>query len=86
MSLDIIISEKEIRSLPNDQELGRYIRKKFYGIKEDLERSMDVEYDHCSICGKLSPYTKMTNIEGRIGYDWYGSGQGCFTPNECDKI
>ena len=85
MSLDIIISEKEIRSLPNDQELGRYIRKKFHGIKENLERSMDVEYDHCRICGKQSPYTKMTNINDRLGYI-DGGGQGCFTPNKCDKI
>lgn len=85
MEVAILINQKEIQSCPNDQELGKFVRKKYYQLKEDLERSMDMEYDHCVICGKQSPYTPSTNIQDRVGYI-DGAGQGCFTPNKCDKI
>jgi hypothetical protein len=85
MEVSILLTEKEILNLPNDGDLGKYVRKKYLEIKEDLERSMDVEYDHCVICGKQSPYTKSTHIDERIGYI-EGGGQGCFSPNKCDKI
>jgi hypothetical protein len=79
MSKNITLSEKEILSIPNDQELGEYIRKKY------LDTKRDVEYDHCVICGKQSPYTRNTHIDNRVGYI-EGGGQGCFSPNKCDKI
>lgn len=85
MSLDILVSEKKILSLPNDQDLGRFVRKEYNKIKEEIERSMDMEYDHCVICGRQSPYTRNTNISDRVGYV-DGGGQGCFTPSKCDKI
>lgn len=85
MSLQLTLSEKEILNLPNDMNLGKYVREKYHNIKEDLERSMDVEYDHCVICGKQSPYTRVTHIDERIGYV-EGGGQGCFNPKKCDKL
>lgn len=83
MELSISLTEKEILNLPNDTDLGKYLRKKYNYIKEDLERSMDMEYDHCVICGKQSPYTMGTSINDRIGYI-EGGGQGCFSPNKCE--
>jgi hypothetical protein len=52
---------------------------------EDKIRDEDVEYDHCVICGKQSPYTRNTPIEDRVNYV-DGAGQSCFTPHKCDKI
>jgi len=85
MEVSILLTEKEILNLPNDGDLGKYTREKYNKIKEDLERSMDMEHDHCVICGKQSPYTRNTHIDERIGYV-EGGGQGCFSPNKCDKI
>jgi hypothetical protein len=85
MELSVLLTEKEILNLPNDYDLGEYVRRKYNVNKDELERSMDVEYDHCVICGKQSPYTKNTHIDNRIGYV-EGGGQGCFSPNKCDKI
>lgn len=42
-------------------------------------------FDKCVICGKESPYLKSTHIDYRIGYV-EGGGQGCFQPNECDRV
>lgn len=50
-----------------------------------LKCEMNVEYDHCVLCGKLSPYTRNTHIDYRIGYV-EGCGQGCFQPNTCDRV
>ena len=50
-----------------------------------LKQEMNVEYDTCVICGKTSPYTRSTHIDQRIGYV-EGGGQGCFQPNQCDKV
>ena len=83
--MEILITEKEILNLPNDMDLGKYIRTKYIKTREEIERSMDVEYDHCVICGKQSPYTRTTHIDNRVGYI-DGGGQGCFQPNKCDKI
>jgi len=41
-------------------------------------------YDKCVVCGKISPYKTMTNIDLRIGYV-EGAGQGCFQVNLCEK-
>lgn len=49
-----------------------------------MNAEMDVEYDHCVICGKQSPYTRNTHIDRRIGYV-EGLGQTCFTPLDCEK-
>lgn len=85
MEISITLSEKEIINLPNDMDLGKYIRRKYNITKDELERSLDIEYDHCVICGKQSPYTRSTHIDNRIGYI-EGGGQGCFQINKCDKI
>jgi hypothetical protein len=77
--------EEEILNLPNDTDLGKYVRIKFWKEKRKKEEKQFVEYDHCVICGKLSPYTIETNIDDRVGYV-DGGGQGCFMPNECDKV
>lgn len=42
-------------------------------------------FDKCVICGKESPYLKSTHIDMRVGYV-EGGGQGCFQPNECDRV
>ena len=77
---EIAITEKEILQLPNDTELGKYVREKFYHAQFIYENS----YDKCVICGKESPYTKNTHIELRIGYV-EGAGQACFQPIFCEK-
>ena len=85
MSKNLSISEIEILKFPNDSELGKYIRKKYWEQVRTEEESKFREYDHCVICGKLSPYTKETDITDRVGYV-EGGGQGCFMQNECEKI
>jgi hypothetical protein len=45
----------------------------------------NIEYDNCVLCGKVSPYTRSTHIDRRIGYV-EGCGQGCFQPNTCDMV
>ena len=50
-----------------------------------LKSELNDEKDKCVICGKETPYTRNTHIDMRIGYV-EGGGQGCFQPNQCDKI
>ena len=93
MSLKIKISEKEILDNPNDAELGSYVRTKYFKQKQQIIEN-DVlslgqipdynSYDKCVICGKESPYKVSTHINHRYGYV-EGAGQGCFTPNQCEK-
>ena len=52
-------------------------------LKEEQKSSE--EYDKCVLCGKQSPYTRNTHIDMRIGYV-EGGGQGCFQPNECNRL
>ena len=85
MAIKLYITEEEITSTTNDDELGRLIRRRFWNLKEENEYLEDVEYEHCMICGKLSPYTRNTHITDRVGYV-EGQGQGCYKPNKCDKI
>jgi hypothetical protein len=49
-----------------------------------LKEEMNVEYDKCVICGKTSPYTRLTHIDHRVGYV-EGCGQTCFSPNQCER-
>ena len=42
-------------------------------------------YDKCVICGKETPYLRSTHIDMRVGYV-EGGGQGCFQPNQCDRV
>ena len=42
-------------------------------------------YDKCVICGKETPYLVSTDIHHRVGYV-EGGGQGCYQPNQCDRI
>jgi len=85
MAIKLYITEEEINSNRNDADLGRLIRKRFWNLKEENEYLKDVEYEHCMICGKLSPYTINTKTTDRIGFV-EGQGQGCYQPNKCDKI
>ena len=62
---------------------GKYLQG-YDHIKCKLMVDKNVEYDHCVICGKQSPYTRSTHIDYRIGYV-EGSGQGCFQANICEK-
>lgn len=93
MSIKLKITEKEILDKPNDAELGSYIRRKYLVQKETMKRDVDIlslgqipddEPDRCLICGQLSPYSKSTHIDFRVGYI-RGAGQGCFTPDNCKK-
>jgi hypothetical protein len=82
--MSITITEKEILSIPNDQDLGEYIRKKYWETKNETEYILDLEYDNCVICGKQTPYTKNTHILDRINYV-EGAGQMCVNISNCGK-
>jgi hypothetical protein len=93
MGIKIKITEEEILSIPNDIQLGSYIRKKYIIQKETMNRDIDMlslgqipddEPESCVLCGKLSPYTFSTHVDMRVGYV-SGAGQGCFTPEKCLK-
>jgi hypothetical protein len=85
MEVKVIVTKEEILSMPHDETLGKWVRKQYWKLLEDKIRDEDVEYDHCVICGKQSPYTRNTPIEDRVNYV-DGAGQSCFTPHKCDKI
>ncbi len=80
MSIQITIKKNEILKFPNDTELGKYVREKFYH-EEYIE---DNSYDKCVICGKETPYTKNTHIDNRVGYVT-GIGQTCYQHNICES-
>jgi hypothetical protein len=42
-------------------------------------------YDKCVICGKETPYLVSTHIDMRVGYV-EGCGQGCYQPQNCDRV
>jgi len=93
MGIKIKITEDEIIDKPNDAELGAYIRRKYMekvGEEKELnnnwffELTNGLEPDACFSCGKLSPYTKLTHIDSRVGFV-EGVGQGCFEPEKCLK-
>lgn len=140
MSINVILTEKEILSTPNDSELGELVRNKFWQARRDQEgpqyddehfgltigedglvksinrpftcsicggdtseidydylvgydhlgcvldeeSGKSLEYDHCVICGKETPYLRSTHIDLREGYV-EGGGQGCYQPNICGK-
>ena len=54
------------------------------GCVLDEESGKSLEYDHCVICGKETPYLRSTHIDLREGYV-EGGGQGCYQPNICEK-
>jgi hypothetical protein len=93
MSIKIKITEEEILSKPNDSELGSYIRTKYIVLKDSLKKEKDIlslgqipddEPEICLICGELTPYTKGTHVDFRVGYI-RGAGQGCYKPIKCPK-
>ena len=140
MSINVILTEKEILSTSNNSELGEMARNKFWQARRDQEgpqyddehfgltigedglvksinhpytcsicggdtsgveydylvgydhlgcvldeeSSKSLEYDHCVICGKETPYLRSTHIDLREGYV-EGGGQGCYQPNICGK-
>lgn len=84
MKLKINVTENEILSMPHDETLGRWVRKKFWEMSEHQIMEREVEYDHCVICGRQSPYTRNTPIDERIGYV-EGGGQTCFNHPECEN-
>jgi hypothetical protein len=71
----IAISEREILSISNDQELGETIRSRYFEAKSR-------EKDRCVVCGRVSPYDAGVHIDMRVGYV-EGGGQGCFQPQVC---
>ena len=73
----LLLSELEIRSLPNNTDLGIYVRQKMTNQKAE-------SYDACVLCGKASPYKRSTHIDCRIGY-LEGAGQGCWQPKVCQQ-
>jgi len=81
MSIKITITEEEISNTPNDFELGKLIRQKYFKMSKTEDNN---EYDNCVQCGKKSPYLKTTHIDLREGYI-EGVGQTCFHPNVCEK-
>ena len=50
-------------------------------LKNEMNKD---DYDHCVICGKQSPYKRLTHIDLRVGYV-EGGGQGCFEPHMCSQ-
>jgi hypothetical protein len=140
MSINVILTEKEILSTSNNSELGEMARNKFWQARRDQEgpqyddehfgltigedglvksinrpftcsicggdtseidydylvgydhlgcvldeeSGKSLEYDHCVICGKETPYLRSTHIDLREGYV-EGGGQGCYQPNICEK-
>jgi hypothetical protein len=140
MSINVILTEKEVLDTPNDAILGRLVRNKFWQARRDQEgpqyddehfgltigedglvksinrpftcsicggdtseidydylvgydhlgcvldeeSGKSLEYDHCVICGKETPYLRSTHIDLREGYV-EGGGQGCYQPNICEK-
>ena len=91
--MKIKITEEEILSIPNDIQLGSYVRKKYVIQKETMKKDVDMlslgqipddEPEVCLVCGKFSPYIRSTHIDMRIGFI-EGGGQGCFTPGKCLK-
>jgi hypothetical protein len=93
MEIKIKITEEEILSIPNDIQLGSYIRRKYVIQKETMKGDVDVlslgqipddEPEKCLVCGEFSPYMKSTHVDMRVGYIC-GAGQGCFTPGKCLK-
>jgi hypothetical protein len=140
MSINVILTEKEILSTSNNSELGEMARNKFWQARRDQEgpqyddehfgltigedglvksinrpftcsicggdtseidydylvgydhlgcvldeeSGKSLEYDHCVICGKETPYLRSTHIDLREGYV-EGGGQGCYQPNICGK-
>ena len=55
------------------------------GCALKMEKENMDNYDKCVICGKETPYLRSTHIDLRVGYV-EGGGQGCYQPNECNKI
>jgi hypothetical protein len=93
MSIKLKITEQEILDKPNDSELGSYVRQKYQIQKQTMDKDVDIlslgqipddEPESCLMCGKLSPYTRSTHIDLRVGF-LEGIGQGCFTPVNCSR-
>ena len=83
MSISFIITEDEILKLPNNYDLGSYIRKKYNMIgKETKTYISDDGYDLCVVCGKKTQYKSDTHIDERMGYV-EGVGQTCFGTDKC---
>jgi hypothetical protein len=75
-------TKRDIEGPPMDDEhVGLTINED--GLVTAINRPDD--YDTCVICGKKSPYLKTTDINYRNGYV-EGGGQGCFHPENCDKV
>jgi hypothetical protein len=77
MPIEIKITEEEINNTPNDFELGKKIRRRYFEISNE-----SIEYDRCVICGKETQYRKDLDIMYRVGYI-EGAGQTCPNPKGC---
>ena len=69
-----------IESIPSDDEISEWDITLMDGLEDE-----EFEIDKCVICGMDTPYLKSTHIDLRIGYV-EGGGQGCFQPNNCDRV
>jgi len=85
MEIKVVVTEEQVLGMPHDETLGRWVRRRFWEMANHQLYEGEVEYDHCVICGKQSPYTRNTPIQDRLGYI-EGAGQSCFNNNGCDKI
>lgn len=44
MEINFVVTEKEVIDIPNNLELGKYIRKKFWDIKENIDKANGDNY------------------------------------------
>lgn len=83
MEISFLITGEEVLNLPNNYELGTYVRKKYHKTIQDVKSYIsDDGYDLCIICGKKTEYKTDTHISQRIGYI-EGMGQTCPEINKC---
>ena len=75
MEFKITLTEEDIKTYPNNYELGAFIRKKY-------SEHSNIKFDKCISCGLETPYLENTPTGERIGYV-DGIGQGCWNPESC---
>jgi hypothetical protein len=83
MSISFIITEDEVLKLPNNYDLGSYVRKKYNTVSQNIKSYIsDDGYDLCVVCGRKTQYKSYTHIDERMGYV-EGVGQTCVDVNKC---
>jgi hypothetical protein len=83
MSISFMITEDEVLKLPNDYDLGFYVRKKYNMVSQNVKSYItDDGYNLCVVCGRKTKYKSETHIGERTGYV-EGVGQTCADINKC---